>query len=121
MLNKPITYATIRPLAYVCCYRAFIFKTNIMHADLVGALEQINKSYKAFEHKGQKLSKDQVRKVLKYGISKGYKTTAELSDEEVDNVLYHDCHGKGYEVRGNTIHCRECMNPLFEIIPDMHP
>lgn len=58
-----------------------------MHADLVGALEQINKSYKAFEHKGQRMSKEQVRKVLKYGISKGYKTTAELSDDEVDKVL----------------------------------
>lgn len=59
-----------------------------MHADLKGALEQINKSYKAFEHKGKRLSKEEVRKVLKYGISKGYKTTAELSDEEVDKVLY---------------------------------
>lgn len=58
-----------------------------MHADLVGALEQINKRYTAFEHRGQRMSKEQVRKVLKYGISKGYKTTAELSDEEVDKVL----------------------------------
>ncbi len=58
-----------------------------MHADLKGALEQINKAYKAFEHKGQRMSKEQVRKVLVYGISKGYKTTAELSDDEVDKVL----------------------------------
>jgi phage-related tail protein len=58
-----------------------------MKADLVGALKQINKSYRAFEHKGQRMSKVQVRKVLEYGISKGYKTTAELSEEEVDNVL----------------------------------
>lgn len=58
-----------------------------MHADLKGALEQINKSYRAFEHRGQKMSKEQVRKVLKYGIDKGYKTTAELSDEEVDKAL----------------------------------
>ena len=58
-----------------------------MHADLAGALERINKSYKAFEHKGQSLSKDQVRKVLKYGLSKGYKSTKELTDEEVDKVL----------------------------------
>lgn len=33
------------------------------------------------------MSKDQVYKVLKYGIEKGYKTTAELKDEEVDKVL----------------------------------
>jgi len=58
-----------------------------MHADLTGALEQINKAYKAFEHRGQRMSKEQVRKVLKYGLSKGYKTTAELTDSEVDTVL----------------------------------
>jgi lipoate-protein ligase A len=58
-----------------------------MKADLEGALAQINRSYKAFEHNGQKMSKEQVRKVLVYGIKKGYKTTAELSDEEVDAVL----------------------------------
>jgi hypothetical protein len=69
------------------CYRAFIFNQNIMHADLAGALEQINTSWKAFEHKGKPMTKDQVRKVLKYGLSKGYKTTAELTDDEVDKVL----------------------------------
>lgn len=58
-----------------------------MHADLKGALSQINRSYKAFEQRGQKMTKEQVRKVLKYGISMGYKTTSELSDEEVDKVL----------------------------------
>lgn len=58
-----------------------------MHADLIGALEQINKSYKAFEHRGKQLSKYQVTKILKYGIEKGYKTTAEFTDEEVDFVL----------------------------------
>lgn len=58
-----------------------------MHADLTGALEQLNRSYKTFEHRGQKMSKEQVRKVLKYGINKGYKTTAELTDDEVDKVL----------------------------------
>ena len=59
-----------------------------MHADLAGALKQINKSYKAFEHKGKPLTKEQVIKVLKYGLSKGYKTTAELTDDEVDKVLF---------------------------------
>jgi ribulose bisphosphate carboxylase small subunit len=58
-----------------------------MHADLKGALEQIDRSYKAFEHKGQRMSKEQVRKILKYGIDKGYKTTAEFTDDEVDEVL----------------------------------
>ena len=58
-----------------------------MHADLQGALDQINRSYKAFEHRGKKMSKEQVRKVLVYGLKKGYKTTAELTDSEVDAVL----------------------------------
>lgn len=58
-----------------------------MHADLEGALQQINRSYRAFDHKGQSLSKAQVRKVLEYGINKGYKSTKDLSDDEVDEVL----------------------------------
>jgi hypothetical protein len=58
-----------------------------MYADLKGALKQINKSYRVFEHKGEKMSKEQVRKVLQYGIDKGYKSTSELSDSEIDLVL----------------------------------
>lgn len=58
-----------------------------MHADLKGALAQINKSWKSFEHKGQPMYKHQVIAVLKYGIAKGYKTTKELTDEEVDSVI----------------------------------
>ena len=58
-----------------------------MHADLKGALKQLNKSYRAFEHKGQAMTKEQVRKVLEYGISKGYESTSQLSDEEVDKII----------------------------------
>lgn len=58
-----------------------------MHADLKGALQQIDRSYKAFEHKGKSMTKEQVKKVLEYGIKKGYKTTKELTDEEVDLIL----------------------------------
>ena len=39
-------------------------KTKYMHADLKGALEQINRSYKAFEHRGQRMTKSEVKKVL---------------------------------------------------------
>lgn len=58
-----------------------------MHADLRGALQQINKSYRAFEHRGKPLTKSQVIKVLEYGINMGYKTTEEISDSEVDKIL----------------------------------
>lgn len=58
-----------------------------MHADIKGALAQINTSWKAFEHKGLPMTKDQVKVVLNYANEKGYKTTKELSDEEVDNLI----------------------------------
>lgn len=58
-----------------------------MDADIQGALDQINTSYKCFEHRGKKMSKEQVRKVLEYAKQVGYKTTAELKDREVDEIL----------------------------------
>lgn len=62
-------------------------KIKSMHADIKGSLEQINKSYRCFEHKGKKMSKAQVIKILKYALDKGYKSTADLTDNEVDNLL----------------------------------
>ncbi len=58
-----------------------------MDADIVGALEQLDRSWKAFEHKGKQMTKQQVREVLVYGIKKGYKTTNQLSEQEVDTLL----------------------------------
>lgn len=58
-----------------------------MEADLKGALEQLDRSWKAFEHKGKPMTKLQVRAVLVYGIHKGYKSTGQLTDDEVDTVL----------------------------------
>ncbi|WP_407497482.1 hypothetical protein [Elizabethkingia meningoseptica] len=58
-----------------------------MHADLKGALKAINSSWKAFVHNGKSLSKDQVEKILNTGISKGYKTTADFKENEVDEIL----------------------------------
>ncbi len=58
-----------------------------MNADIKGALAQINRSYRAFEHKGQRMTKDQVKKVLEYGLNMGYTSTSQLSDDEVDVVL----------------------------------
>lgn len=58
-----------------------------MNADLVGALEQIERSWKAFEHKGSPMTKEQVRKALVYGIQKGYKHTGQLTDDDIDIAL----------------------------------
>ena len=58
-----------------------------MHASVQGALAKINKSWKVFTHKGKPMTKEQVTKVLIYANNKGYKSTAELSDEEIDKVL----------------------------------
>jgi hypothetical protein len=58
-----------------------------MNADLAGALEQLNKSWKSFEHKGKPMTKTEVRKCLIYGIKKGYKHTGQLTDEDIENAL----------------------------------
>lgn len=59
-----------------------------MDADIKGALRQLDKSWKAFEHKGRPLTKLQVKGILMYGIFKGYKSTSEFTDEEVDGLLF---------------------------------
>lgn len=58
-----------------------------MDADVKGALAQINKSWKAFTHNGNPMTKEQVRLVLQYAVNKGYKSTSELSDKEIDMLL----------------------------------
>lgn len=58
-----------------------------MHADIQGALQKIDRTWRLFVHKGRRMSRLEVETVLKYALEKGYKTTAELTDEEVDEVL----------------------------------
>lgn len=58
-----------------------------MNADIKGALEQLNKSWKAFTHKGKRMTKEEVKRVLMYGLKQGYTHTGQLSDEEVDKVI----------------------------------
>lgn len=58
-----------------------------MNADIKGALAQLNRSYKAFEHKGKRMTKQEVKKVLEYGLAKGYKHTGQLLDEEVERII----------------------------------
>jgi hypothetical protein len=58
-----------------------------MHADIKGSLKNINKCWRFFEHRGNPMTKIEVLSILKYAISKGYKTTAELSESEIDSLL----------------------------------
>lgn len=58
-----------------------------MNADINGALSQIDKSWRAFEHRGKPMSKPQVIAVLTYAKQVGYKTTNELTDKEVDEII----------------------------------
>lgn len=60
-----------------------------MNASIKGALEQLNKSYSCFEHKGKSMTKEQVKTVLEYGLKKGYESTSELSESEIDEILKH--------------------------------
>jgi hypothetical protein len=58
-----------------------------MNASVNGALAQINKSWKAFTHRGKPMTKQQVKQVLAHAKNKGYENTGQLSDEEVDMIL----------------------------------
>lgn len=58
-----------------------------MHADLKGSLRAIENSWKSFENNGKPMDRKEVEYILKYGIEKGYKTTADFKGNEVDLVL----------------------------------
>jgi len=59
-----------------------------MKADLKGVLNNINFAYHLFEHdNGEKMTKEEVIKLMKYGIKKGYKTTAEITNEDERRAL----------------------------------
>ena len=58
-----------------------------MHADIEGALAQINTSWKAFEHRGKQMSKIQVKAVLEYAKQVGFKTTDQIPDKDIDEII----------------------------------
>ena len=58
-----------------------------MNADVNGALEQINMSWKAFEHRGKQMTKIQVKAVLEYAKQVGYKTTDQIPDKDIDEII----------------------------------
>ncbi|EJL66293.1 hypothetical protein [Flavobacterium sp. CF136] len=58
-----------------------------MDADIQGCLNQIDRSYKAFQHNGKSLTKLEVQAVLEYGKAQGYKSVSEIKDSDVDDIL----------------------------------
>ena len=58
-----------------------------MNADIEGCLENLNRSYKVFEHNGQSMTKKQVKAILEYGLKMGYEATNEFTDKEIDKIL----------------------------------
>lgn len=58
-----------------------------MYADCKGALAQLNTSWRAFNHKGKSMTKKEVKSVLEFAVSKGYKHTGEIPDEEIDRII----------------------------------
>ena len=58
-----------------------------MKANLKGLLQFAIKRNPCCEHRGVALTRKQVIKVCEYGIRKGYESTDDLTDSEVDEVL----------------------------------
>jgi len=58
-----------------------------MDADIKGCLNQLDRSYKAFEHNGKRMTKIQVKTILEYGISKGYVSVSQIPDVEIDRII----------------------------------
>lgn len=50
-------------------------------------LERNSEFYKGFRHRGKPLSKRTVKKILQYGIDKGYTNIEQFTEEEVDVLI----------------------------------
>lgn len=58
-----------------------------MDTDIQGALNQLDRSYKCFEHNGLPMTKANVKKVLEYGLSKGYEVLSQITSDELNTLL----------------------------------
>lgn len=86
-----------------------------MAAEIKGALAQIDNYYKFFKHKDKPLTKEQVRAVLEYGINKGYETTDQLTDDEVDRVLRNFIYAKALEKWGQIAQLEKAQEEATEL------
>lgn len=58
-----------------------------MDADILGCYQQLNKSWKAFEHKGKQMTKIQVKKCLEYGIENGLKAVSQIPNSIINEII----------------------------------
>lgn len=58
-----------------------------MNADVNGCLANINKSYKMFSFEGKPMTKDEVKAVLTVAKLKGYKTTDEIPESDINLII----------------------------------
>ncbi len=58
-----------------------------MNADIKGALAHINRSYRVFTNNGASMTKSEVKHVLTEGIKRGYTSTGDFKEGEVDEIL----------------------------------
>lgn len=58
-----------------------------MDADVQGCLAQINRSWKAFEHNGKPMTKEEVKAILIYADKQGYTAVSQITDSEINSVL----------------------------------
>jgi len=58
-----------------------------MGANIQWAILNFNRVWNLFEHNGRKLTRMEVMALLNYGLSKGYASTSQLADDEIDMVL----------------------------------
>lgn len=67
-----------------------------MNCDLVGFKRNFaRKNWGGlFSHKGRELTDSEARKLVDYGISKGYRTCFDIPDAEIDAILGLDKEGK---------------------------
>jgi hypothetical protein len=58
-----------------------------MDASLRGALNHINSSWKAFTHKGKRMTKAQVTAVLEFGKAEGLEKVSQIKDSDIDLII----------------------------------
>jgi len=70
-----------------------------MDADIKSCYEQLNRSYKAFEHKGKPMTKLQVKRCLEYGLASGMKSVSEIPDSIIDSIIKTKIYDKQKRIR----------------------